>query len=67
MVAPEDQLAIAVEDEFEQGGAGGFLLKYPLNQVKELSGELRCLKTSSLPHTVPVMGSMCTSRTPHTG
>ena len=43
MITPADQLAIAAKDEAEQAGGAALLLKYLLNSVKELSGELRRL------------------------
>ena len=43
MITLTDQLAIAVEDAVEQTGDAAVLLKYLLNPVKELSGELRHL------------------------
>ena len=43
MITPVHQMAIAVEDEVEEAGGAADLLKYLLNPVKKLSGELRCL------------------------
>ena len=41
MITVAGPLAKAVEDEVEQAGGAAVLLKYLVNPVKELSGELR--------------------------
>ena len=43
MIAPMEQMVTVVEDEAEQAGSAAVLLKYVVNPVKELLGELKRL------------------------